>query len=92
MPKSVLLRIEGDVQGVWYRSWTALEANRLGLGGWVRNRRDGSVEAAFCGNCDAVDAMIEACRLGPPLARVSALSIEEADLPDDPGFRQLPTA
>lgn len=91
MPKSVLLRIEGEVQGVWYRAWTAQEANRLGVDGWVRNRREGFVEALFSGTSDVVDAVIEACRVGPPLARVTEIHVEDAKPPDEPGFRQLPT-
>ena len=46
---TVRVRISGRVQGVWYRGWTVDEARRLGLSGWVRNRRDGSVEAVFSG-------------------------------------------
>lgn len=91
MFRSVLVRIEGKVQGVWYRAWTAQEANRLGVAGWVRNRRDGSVEAVFSGNSDVVDAMIEACRAGPPMARVTELHVEETDSPANDGFRQLPS-
>lgn len=90
--KSVLVRIEGKVQGVWYRAWTSQEADRLGLVGWVRNRSDGSVEAVFSGSADAVDAMIEACRTGPPMARITEIHVEEADRPIDTGFRQLSTA
>lgn len=71
--------INGRVQGVGYRAWTASEAERRGLRGWVRNRRDGSVEAVFAGSREAVDAMIAACRIGPPSARVSAVNATEAD-------------
>ena len=60
----------GRVQGVGYRAFVEDAAARRGLHGWVRNRRDGSVEAVFSGAAAAVDAMIEACRKGPPSARV----------------------
>ena len=58
--------IRGRVQGVWYRGWTADRAEELGLSGWVRNRRDGSVEALFAGEETVVRQMIEDCRGGPP--------------------------
>jgi acylphosphatase len=65
--------IRGRVQGVGYRAWTEYTARDHGLEGWVRNRRDGSVEAVFAGALAAVDAMIAACRRGPPGARVDAM-------------------
>jgi acylphosphatase len=87
----VNVRIRGRVQGVWYRAWTVEEASRHGLRGWVRNRRDGSVEALFCGPASAVREMIEACRSGPPHARVEALEEVVAELFDGDGFVTLPT-
>mgnify|MGYP001085032248 FL=1 len=53
--KTVTVRIEGRVQGVYYRAWTDQTARRLDLDGWVRNRRDGSVEAVFSGLAPQVD-------------------------------------
>jgi acylphosphatase len=85
------VRIEGRVQGVWFRAWTQEQADRLKLAGWVRNRRDGSVEALFSGPPEAVDAVLAACRRGPPAASVVNVAIAPADPPADPGFRQLPT-
>jgi acylphosphatase len=70
--------IRGRVQGVGYRAWAEYEALKLGLGGFVRNRRDGTVEAVFAGPTAAVAAMIEACRQGPPGARVTAIDVNEA--------------
>ncbi len=90
--KCVRLRLEGRVQGVWFRAWAAEEAVRRGLRGWVRNLRDGSVEAQLCGPGAEVDAMIEACRRGPPLARVERLIAGAVEDDGEPGFRQLPTA
>ena len=84
--------IEGRVQGVWFRAWTAERAEGLGLSGWVRNRRDGSVEAVFAGPEPVVRHMIEMCRDGPPLARVERISEAPVTEPVGPGFRQLPTA
>lgn len=89
--KAVLVRIEGRVQGVFYRGWTVEEAMRRQLRGWVRNRRDGSVEALFAGAKDAVEEMLEACWQGPPSARVSAVLPKAAEMPTEPGFRPLAT-
>jgi acylphosphatase len=65
--------IRGRVQGVGYRAWTEYAALERGIAGWVRNRRDGAVEALFAGMQDDVRAMIEACREGPPGSRVQAI-------------------
>jgi acylphosphatase len=87
------LTITGRVQGVGYRDWAVATGQRLGLSGWVRNRRDGAVEALIVGDEAAVGRMIEACRHGPSLARVDGIDVEPVDLdilPD--GFTRLPTA
>jgi acylphosphatase len=87
------LIISGRVQGVGYRDWTIMAARRLGLSGWVRNRIDGSVEALIVGADEAVGRMIDACRRGPPAARVDNVDVEPVDLDVLPqGFTQLPTA
>ncbi len=85
------VRIRGRVQGVGFRAWVAQMADRLGLDGWVRNRRDGSVEAVFAGPPERVEAAVAACRQGPPLARVE--DVEMLQTADDPGrgFLVLPT-
>lgn len=79
----VRVMIKGRVQGVFYRNWTVENANQLGLKGWVRNRRDGSVEALFSGNPDAVRDMEERCRRGPPAAMVTGIEVFPSS--DDPG-------
>lgn len=89
--RAVLVRIEGRVQGVWFRGWTMREAISRGLAGWVRNRSDGSVEALFEGPESVVDAMLVACRSGPPSARVTNLTMRPADPPEGPGFHGLGT-
>ena len=71
--------ISGRVQGVGYRAFVDHEARSRDLEGWVRNRRDGSVEAVFAGPADAVAAVIAACRRGPSSARVQALRDEAAN-------------
>jgi acylphosphatase len=86
------LVISGRVQGVGYRDWAIDTGLRLGLTGWVRNRRDGAVEALIVGEEGAVGQMIEACRRGPPGARVDEIDVEPVDLDILPaGFTQLPT-
>lgn len=83
--RAVRARVSGIVQGVSYRVWTRGEAMRLGLRGWVRNERDGSVTALIAGTDAAVTAMIERLWQGPRGALVSKVEIEEAgdDAPAD---------
>jgi acylphosphatase len=70
--------IRGHVHGIGYRVWVESEATGRGLEGWVRNRRDGSVEAVFSGRTDIVTEMIARCRRGPSAARVEAIDNEPA--------------
>jgi acylphosphatase len=89
--------VRGRVQGVGFRAFVEDEAMRRGLQGWVRNRRDGTVEALFAGAAEAVRVMIEACRNGPPGSRVEALDQRPANqsehaLGEGGGFAVLPTA
>lgn len=83
--------VVGRVQGVWYRGWAEETARHLGLDGWIRNLRDGRVEAVFAGPRDIVERMVDACWGGPPLARVEAVSHVPAAMPTEPGFHRLPT-
>ncbi|XP_071700228.1 uncharacterized protein [Rutidosis leptorrhynchoides] len=82
--KTVRVMIKGRVQGVFYRNWTVENATELGLKGWVRNRRDGSVEALFSGSADKVAEMQERCRRGPPSAIVTGLDVNPST--EDPGI------
>ena len=75
MNRCLRVQITGRVQGVGFRYWMHAEAALLGINGWVRNRRDGSVEAVFAGAPEAVEAMLAHCRRGPSAARVSAVRI-----------------
>jgi len=88
--------IRGRVQGVGFRAWVEDTAVELGLTGWVRNRRDGTVEAVLAGNLELVLTMIEASRRGPLAARVDRLDVSKGgpELLGDarPGFWVLPTA
>ena len=69
--------VRGRVQGVGFRAFVEDRAVVLGVEGWVRNRRDGAVEAVFAGPIAAVERVIEACRAGPRHARVEALDQRE---------------
>ena len=89
--KAVRLRIEGRVQGVSYRMWTVAEASARGLTGWVRNRKDGSVEALVIGASVKVDEIIELCHSGPSLARVTQVTVEVAQGIAADDFREMPT-
>ena len=85
--RAVLVSVTGRVQGVSFRAWTQGEARRLGLSGWVRNERDGSVSALLLGPPDAVETMLEKLREGPPAARVAGVRVEDTILPERPaGF------
>ncbi|WP_343729146.1 acylphosphatase [Duganella sp.] len=84
------LLITGWVQGVGYRASFERQAVALGLRGWVRNRRDGSVEAEVDGDAAALDAIISWARQGPPASRVDQVAVEEAASYED-AFRILPT-
>ena len=83
--------IRGRVQGVGYRYWVEQQARARGLEGWVRNRRDGSVEALFCGPAQDVAEMLERCRNGPRSAHVSAVEIAEEGGTAPDAFEVLPT-
>lgn len=75
----LLVTISGRVQGVGYRSWLEQQAQASKLEGWVRNRRDGCVEALFAGPAGVVAEMVALCRHGPPSAHVENVTRETAD-------------
>jgi acylphosphatase len=85
------LSIHGRVQGVFYRGWSVTNGRALGLNGWVRNRRDGSVEMLIAGEDAQVEAMIARCHEGPPAARVERVEVAEAEDEAPPGFEERPT-
>lgn len=88
----VHVTVRGHVQGVGYRYTTRSEAERRGVSGWVRNRRDGSVEAELEGAPDAVEEMVRWMRQGPPGSRVEAVEVADAPAADSPGFEVRATA
>ena len=77
--KKIRAVIKGKVQGVFFRMETQQAARRIGVAGWVRNRRDGSVEALIAGDAEKVDAMLAWCRKGPPMALVDDVEIHPID-------------
>ncbi len=89
--KVVRAVIRGRVQGVFFRGWTHDQASRLGLAGWVRNRRDGSVEALFAGPAAEVEQMLRLCRQGPSAAVVDAVEAHPAAPPAVAGFHTRST-
>jgi acylphosphatase len=89
------LRISGRVQGVGYRYSLCAEAQANGINGWVRNRRDGTVETVVQGSPEAVEKILAWARRGPRGALVTEVSAREAQGEFDrtyKGFEQLPTA
>ena len=85
----VRVLVSGKVQGVWFRESTRQEAERLGVGGWVRNLADGRVEGLFTGPGPAVDELVAWCHRGPPAAQVAGVATTPEDGPAEAGFRVL---
>lgn len=90
--RTIRVVIRGRVQGVGFRAWTQVQAETHGLRGWVRNRRDGAVEAVFAGSEEAVAAMLTACERGPRWAKVTGVEAVEDDRAEPgSGFAVRPT-
>jgi acylphosphatase len=85
------IRIEGKVQGVWFRDWTVQAAQAIGVAGWVRNRADGSVEVYALGEPDLVERLTDRLREGSPAARVARIDVQEAELQPADGFTRRPS-
>ncbi len=86
MTTAVDVHVTGRVQGVSFRAYAEREAARLGVAGWIRNEPDGSVAGHFEGEPDAVDALVDWCRSGPPLARVRDVTARPAAVTGAGGF------
>ena len=80
------VRLFGRVQGVFFRQWTLGQARELGLAGWVRNCRDGSVEAHLIGDPETLDTMVGRMRSGPSQARVDDMTVETVEPEEIEGF------
>lgn len=95
MTTTLRLRIAGRVQGVGYRYALRAEAQANGIKGWVRNRRDGTVEAVVQGSPEAIERILAWAKRGPPAARVTEVNAQPAQGEFDKaysGFGELPTA
>lgn len=86
------VRVSGKVQGVFYRDTTKKEADKRGVRGWVRNLKDGRVEAVFEGASESVEAMVAWCRIGSPLSRPTFVDRTDEVEEGLEGFRILPSA
>ncbi|MCP2636361.1 acylphosphatase [Microbacterium sp. HD4P20] len=84
--------VRGEVQGVGYRYTMRMVAREAGVTGWVRNRRDGSVEAEFEGTPAAVDEVLAWMAEGPPGSAVASATVQDAAPHGGSGFEVLPTA
>jgi acylphosphatase len=82
----VRVRVRGRVQGVFFRADARERAESLGIAGWIRNAEDGSVEAAFEGDEERVQSMVEWCRRGPAGARVDEVEVEPQEPTGETGF------
>ena len=78
--------VSGRVQGVGYRYATRSYAASLGVGGWMRNRPDGNVEAVFEGAAERVELLLRWCRQGPPAAYVDEIEVEWQEPTGEQGF------
>jgi acylphosphatase len=92
MEQAIRVVIKGRVQGVGFRAFIEHEAFRHHVAGWVRNRRDGTVEAVFIGESEAISAMIAECRQGPALSDVRDVLVTDYLGPELTRFTLLPTS
>jgi acylphosphatase len=92
MRRSVHVVITGRVQGVGFRAFVEREAEALRLDGWVRNRRDGTVEAVFAGDESEIQHILMELNAGPPAAAVTDVRTGPYEGPIPTGFSSLPTA
>ncbi len=91
LERAIRVIIKGRVQGVGFRAFLEHEAFRHHIAGWVRNRRDGTVEAVFIGESEGISAMIAECRHGPALADVRDVLVTDYAGPALSRFTTLPT-
>ena len=85
--KAILATVSGRVQGVGYRYWLRQQAESGGVNGWVRNQRNGAVEAYFAGDSGRVEDLLALCRRGPAGAQIDGIDVRETPDEDVSGFR-----
>jgi acylphosphatase len=88
---SLLVHIKGFVQGVGFRDFLTMAAQHHKLDGWVRNHKDGSVEALVSGPTKAVEAFVAGAMKGPPAARIGHVDLHNSEPPAEKGFTKLPS-
>ena len=88
---SLIVRVEGFVQGIGFRDFLMMAAQNAKLDGWVRNRADGAVEALVSGTTKAVETFVAAATRGPQGARVTAVDLTNTSPPAEKGFHRMPT-
>lgn len=86
VPVRYRVKVSGRVQGVWYRESCRRQAQAVGVFGWVRNRPDGTVEAAVEGEPSSVAQLLAWMRSGPPRATVTGIETQEEPPKGEPGF------
>jgi acylphosphatase len=90
--KTVRMAVRGNVQGGGFRDWIVRQARSLEVAGWVQNRSDDSVEILASGEASGIERLAQAAHRGPPFARVSEVTVEDAEADEAaPGFVQRPT-
>ena len=92
MSEAAHIQIEGRVQGVGFRAFVLREARKRGLRGWVRNTRDGRVEALLIGFAADIDRVVEACRRGPAGAYITGFARGPSQDDGSKDFVEMPTA
>lgn len=85
---SLIVHIKGFVQGIGFRDYLVMAAEHHKLDGWVRNRKDGSVEALVSGPTKAVEGFVSAATKGPPGARIAHVDLHNSEPPAEKGFRR----
>ena len=88
---SLRVHVHGFVQGVGFRDFLVMAAQRYNLDGWVRNRSDGSVEALVCGPTKAVENFVGSATKGPHGAKISAVDLHNSEPPTEKGFIRRPS-
>ena len=88
---AVRILVQGHVQGVGFRWWVTAQASGLNLSGWVRNLKDGRVEALAIGDTESIERLTESCGRGPPGAVVRSVRTEAAEDDGSTGFEQKAT-
>lgn len=91
MPIARSILVTGHVQGVFFREWTVMTAKKLGVAGWVRNRREGAVEIYACGEPEQIDSLVAELHQGSSASRVDQVNVQPAEFENMSGFMRRGT-